>query len=228
MRARHRLSAIPLALCLGAVASSEDPIASDTDPGDTETGDGDGDTGDPDENVIFDLYNQACAPLASWTSVTVGLMPLALPCDMVGLQANGWTLRYLELQVGSVEFDKVISLVTGLPDGQQIRGMYKLDDVVDPHTLEFRAEVLLVCDGSDADCVGRFALAIADDVPNGAFVEIEDRQLASGTELIEIAVPLDELQSLSQPSIVLVAERIEPGADASPEVLVVHPRLVLP
>jgi hypothetical protein len=229
MRARHHLSAFALALALGQVACSEDPIASDSDAADSETGDGDGD-GDsaPPETIVVDLFNQACGPMATWTSATVGLMPIAIECDMVGLEANGWTVRYVELMFGDVELDKVSSLVTGLPAGQQIRGMYNLAEVADPHTLEFRAELLLACGDSDSDCVGRFALAIADGIPNGAFTEIEDRQLASGMEAIEIGVPLVELQSMSEPNIVLIAERTEPGDDASPEVLLVKPRLVLP
>jgi hypothetical protein len=230
MRARLHLSAFTLALTVGAVSCSEDPIAGDSDAADTETGDGDGDTGngDPDETLVLGLFNQTCAPTTTWTSHTVGLMAISIPCDMVGLQANGWTVRYVELTFGDAELAKVNSLVAGLPDGQQIRGMYSLADVPDPHTLEFRADLLLACADSDADCVGRFALAIADGIPDGAFLEIADSELASGMEVIEIAVPLDELQSLAEPSIVLVAERTEPGDDASPEVLVVNPRLVLP
>jgi hypothetical protein len=226
VRVLHLVST--LTLVLGVVACSEDPIADDGDgdAADTETGDGDGDAGPP-ETIVLDLFNQACGPTASWTSVTVGLMPIEIPCDMVGLDANGWTVRYVELVFGDLELDKVNSLVTGLPTGQQIRGRYEVGDVTDPHTLEFRADLLLACGGSDGDCVGRFALAVADGI-DGEPTEIEDLELASGMQSIEIAVPLAQLQSLTEPSIVLIAERTEPGVVASPVVLIVEPRLVQP
>jgi hypothetical protein len=225
MRALHLLSAFTLSL--GVIACSDDPIADDGDAGDTETGDGDGD-GDagPPETIVIDLFNQTCGPTATWTSATVGLMPISIPCDMVGLDANGWTVRFVELDIADMHLDKVISLVTGLPSGQQIRGAYNLADAGDLDTLEFRTDVLLVCDDSDGECVGRFALASADG-PEGALSEIESRELSSGMQSIALAVPLSELQSLADPNIVLIAERTEPGSDASPQVLLIKPRLVL-
>jgi hypothetical protein len=224
VRALHLFSAFAL---VGALACSEDPIASDSgDADDTETGDGDGDAGSP-ETVIFDLFNQTCAPTVSWTSATVGLMPITIPCDMVGLEANGWTVRYVELVHGDEQLDKVNSLVTGLPSGQQIRGAYSLAEVTDAHTLEFRVDALLVCGGSDGECVGRFALGIAEGI-DGEIDEIAEAELDSGMESLAIAVPLTALESLTEPSIVLIAERTEPGDDPSPEVLLIQPRLVAP
>jgi hypothetical protein len=230
MRALERspacVLASALALALGASACAEDPIEG---VDDTETGDGDGD-GDGDvepETVVFDLYNETCQPTATWTSVTVGLMPIALPCDMVGLEANGWTVRFVERMVGELDLDRIIALVTGLPSGQQIRGTFDLGAVADPQTLEFRADLLLVCGEGDGECAGRFALAITEGT-DGPLTEIQDRQLTSGTQPIEIMVPLDELQSFLEPSVVVIAERTEPGDDPSPELLLIKPRLVLP
>jgi hypothetical protein len=226
---RALLLSSAFALGLGAVACVEDPMVSND--ADTETGDGDGDSGDGDgepENLVVDLFNGTCGPTATWTSATVGLMPIAIPCDMVGLEANGWMVRYVEIMLGDVQLDKVISLVSGISAGSQIRGAYTLEGVADPHTLEFRADLLLVCGDSDGDCVGRFALATAEGIPDGALTEIDDLQLASGMESIAIAVPLSELQSLSEPSIVLIGERTEPDSEPTPEVLIVKPRLVLP
>jgi hypothetical protein len=229
MRAFHLLTALALGFCAVGVACLEDPVVSDTDGGDTETGDsetGDGD-GDP-ENVVVDLFNETCGLTATWTSVTVGLEPIPIPCDMQGLEANGWMVRYVELMLGDVEFNKVISLVAGITDGAQIQGLFNLDDVTNPEALEFRAEVLVVCAEGDADCVGRFALAVAEDTPTGLFSVSEDRDLASGMQAVTIAVPLFELVTLSEPSVVLVAERTEPDGEPSPELLIVNPRLVLP
>jgi hypothetical protein len=249
MRVLHLLTA--LALSCGAVACFEDPVPSDGDAGDAETGDGDtgdgdGDTGDgdgdagdgdgdagdgdgdPGENVVVDLFTEACGLTATWTSMALGLEPVPIPCDTMGMVTDGWMVRYVELMVGDVDLTKVISLVTGPTGGSQIRGKYNLDDVNQPDTLEFRAEVLLVCREADVDCTARFALAVAEDSPNGLFAEIEDRNLSSGMQSIAMTVSLFQLLTLSEPSIVLLAERTEPALEPSPEVLIVNPRLVLP
>jgi hypothetical protein len=147
---------------------------------------------------------------------------------MVGMPATGWMVRYPELMLGDVALTKVISLVPSQADGWQIHGTYNLDDVPDAADLEFRAEVVLKCGEADVDCVGYFALAVAEGIPNGVFSKIEDPHLGSGMQAITLAVPLASLLTLSEPSIVLITERTEPGIDPSPELLIVNPRLVLP
>jgi hypothetical protein len=216
---------VGLGLVLATACSdppTENSSAEDTETDEGETGDGDGDP----ETVVLDLFNNTCGPTATWTSLTPGLMPIDIPCDMAGLEANGWMVRYVELMLGDVEFNKVLSLVAGITDGSQIQGTYSLADVADPETLEFRAELLVACAGGDSDCAGRFVLALTNG--DGAFVESEDRELDSAMEAVAIAVPLLELETFTEPSIVLIAERTEPDTDPAPELLIVNPRLVLP
>jgi hypothetical protein len=192
--------------------------------GDGETGDGDG---DPGENVVLDLFTDACAVTTAWSTL-YSTNPVPIECDLQTGSGTGWMVRYPELTIGDETFTKVISLVTADLLAAEIRGLYNVDDIPDPSTLEFRAEVLLRCAQGDTQCIGRFGLAVAEGVPNGLYQVIDDRDLVSGEAPVSVATNLGALITLSEPSVGLVARRTDDSADPSPEVLIINPRLVLP
>jgi hypothetical protein len=220
-------SCLQNATCLGTLVCVQGVCMSDggetAGDGDGEPGDGDG---DPGETVVVDLFTEACGLTATWTSHTPDASPIS--CDAVGEAATGWMVRYPELTLGNTTFTKVIG-ITAPPDVSHfVRGLYNIDDVPNPSTLEFRADVLLRCADGQAQCVGQFGLAIAEGIPNGLYTILDDRSLLSGQAPISMSVSLAVLVTFSEPSVGLVGDRTEQAGPPSPEVLIVNPRLVLP
>ena len=191
-----------------------------------EPGDGDGDGDEPSENVIVDMFAEACGITTTWTSHTPD--PSPIPCDMPGEPMTGWMVRHPQVTVGGQTFEKVIEIVAPPQIPHFVRGLYNVDDISNPSMLEFRAEVLVRCAEGQAQCTGKFGLAIAEAIPNGLYAVIDDRTLISGEAPISMAVPLDALITLSEPAVGLVGERTEQAGLPSPQVLIVNPRLVLP
>ena len=222
-------SCLQNATCFGTLECVQGVCMSDggetAGDGDGDPGDGDGD-GDPGENVVVDLFTEACGLTATWTSHTPDASPI--PCDAIGDAATGWMVRYPELTLGGTSFTKVIGITSPSEISQFVRGLYNVDDVSNPSMLEFRADLLLRCADGQAQCVGQFGLAIAEGIPNGLYAILDDRSLLSGQAPISMSVSLATLVTLSEPSIGLVGDRTEPAGAASPEVLIVNPRLVLP
>ena len=204
----------------------------DGDP--TTTGDGDGDPtttgdgdGDPNEVVVVDLYAEACGITARWISFVSSLETM-IPCDQPGDLLAGWMERFDSLELGPQSFPKVISLVTAPTLDAEVRGYYNVDDVSNVLDLEFRAEVAIRCPMGDTECAGRFNLAFHEGTANGLYAVFDDRDLLGFTAPVPISVSLAGLATFSNPEIVLSAQRTDASADASPELIIINPRLVLP
>jgi hypothetical protein len=188
------------------------------------SGDGDGDG----EEVVVDLFAEACGITTRWSSNSSGAF-LAIPCDEIGTPTDGWMVRYPELTIGDETFEQVIGITA--PDAlmTEVRGLYNFDNFGPMlYDLEFRADVLLRCAPDDLDgCGGKFALAITEDQPNGLYAEADARQLMNGMVPVSITLDMMLLNTFSIPAIVLVANNTDDSADATPEVLIVNPRLVV-
>lgn len=137
-------------------------------------------------------------------------------------------VRYPALTLGTKTHTNVVAIVSGSQLSDHVYGLYNLDDLPNAADLEFRAEVLLRCAQGDSDCAGEFGLVVAEDIDNGLIQPLDLRSLSSGEAPVSVAVPLNSLQTLTEPSVVIVGRRSELESNPSPEVLIVNPRLVLP